>query len=86
MKPKWITAYLDNGGTMNDLKVTSGSDDLFSQALSTIIREQKANVRLLKAELNVGTTKALELMDKLEQAGKVSACDERGGRKVLVTA
>ncbi len=61
-------------------------DPLFATALKVVIREQKANVRLLKSELSVGTTKALDLMDKLQQAGKVSACDERGARKVLVSA
>ena len=59
-------------------------DPLFQAALDIITREQKANVRLLKTGLKVGTTRALELMDKLEQAGEVSACDERGARKVLV--
>lgn len=57
---------------------------LYQQALALITRDQKTSVRLLKAELSIGTTKALELMDALEQAGKVSACDERGARKVLV--
>jgi ParB/RepB/Spo0J family partition protein len=61
-------------------------DPLFQSAVDIIVREQKANVRLLKAGLKVGTTKALDLMDKLQQAGKVSACDERGARKVLVAA
>ncbi len=61
-------------------------DPLFRTAVKVIVRAKKANVRLLIAELSVGPTKALELMDKLEQAGKVSACDERGARKVLVAA
>lgn len=64
----------------------AGDDALFESAVAIIVREQKANVRLLKTELKVGTTKALNLMDMLQQAGKVSACDERGARKVLVAA
>ena len=64
----------------------SSSDPLFQSAVDLIVREQKANVRLLKTELKVGTTKALNLMDMLQQAGKVSACDERGARQVLVAA
>jgi ParB/RepB/Spo0J family partition protein len=64
----------------------SSTDPLFQSAVDLIVREQKANVRLLKTELKVGTTKALNLMDMLQQAGKVSACDERGARKVLVAA
>ncbi len=60
--------------------------NLFNGAVYVITREQKANVRLLKAELKVGTKKAMELMEKLELAGKVSACNEGGVRKVLVSA
>lgn len=58
-------------------------DPLLAKAVEVITRHQKANVRLLKAELKVGTAKALEIMDQLEHAGKVSACDERGARTVL---
>jgi len=62
------------------------SDPLFTQAVALVVREQKANVRLLKTELGIGTAKALLLMESLEKAGKVSACDQRGAREVLVTA
>ncbi|MDP3652460.1 MAG: DNA translocase FtsK, partial [Rhodoferax sp.] len=54
-------------------------DPLFQSALDIIVRNQKVNVRMLKTDLKIGTTKALELIAKLEQAGKVSTCDERGG-------
>ncbi|MGI9132662.1 MAG: DNA translocase FtsK [Rhodoferax sp.] len=43
-------------------------------------------MRQLKSELSIGTTKALALMDQLEQAAIVSACDQRGAREVLVQA
>ncbi len=59
-------------------------DPLYDQALALIIKEQKANVRLFKVGLGIGTAKAMQLMDILEHAKKVSACDERGARKVLV--
>ncbi|MBC7619111.1 MAG: ParB/RepB/Spo0J family partition protein [Candidatus Saccharibacteria bacterium] len=62
------------------------ADPLYDQALALIAKEQKANVRLFKSHLGVGTTKAMQLMDILEQTKKVSACDERGARKVLVAA
>jgi DNA segregation ATPase FtsK/SpoIIIE-like protein len=56
------------------------------KAVALIKREQKATVRLLKTELSIGTTKALQLMAWLEQKGHVSPTDERGARKVLVSA
>jgi ParB/RepB/Spo0J family partition protein len=61
-------------------------DPLYQPALDLIQKEKKANVRLLKEGLKVGTSKALELMDMLEQEGHVSPCNERGARAVLVTA
>jgi DNA segregation ATPase FtsK/SpoIIIE-like protein len=60
--------------------------DLLDKAVALIKREQKATVRMLKTELSIGTTKALQLMAWLEQKGHVSPTDERGARKVLVAA
>lgn len=64
----------------------ASNDPLYVQALELIIREQKASKRLFKEVLRIGQTKALQLLDQLEQAGKVTAVDERGARKVLVAA
>ncbi len=82
------TDVADASSTDQQVRVSSLVDDmhLFNAAVHVIKRDQKANVRLLKSELKVGTTKALDIMAKLEAAGKVSACDERGARKVLVSA
>jgi DNA segregation ATPase FtsK/SpoIIIE-like protein len=61
-------------------------EPLYQSAVAIIASNQKVNVRMLKSDLKIGTTKALELIDKLELAGLVTACDERGARKVLVAA
>lgn len=78
----------DTASTNQQVRTSDLVDDmhLINAAVHIITREKKANVRLLKSELKVGTSKALDIMSKLEAAGKVSACDERGARKVLVTA
>jgi hypothetical protein len=62
------------------------ADPLYDQALELVLKEQKASKRLLKEHLRIGQIKALQLLDQMEQDGKVSACDERGARKVLVAA
>lgn len=62
------------------------ADPLLASAKALVVRDQKASVRQLKSELSIGTTKALALMDQLEQAAVVSACDQRGAREVLVQA
>jgi len=69
-----------------DEPATPCTDPLYQRALQIVTVEQKVSVRLLKAGLGIGTTKALELVNALAQAGMVSACDERGSRRVLVVA
>ena len=61
------------------------ADPLLAKAVEVIVREGKVSVRLLKTSLSIGQTKAIELIDKLQDAGKVSAVDANGARKVLVS-
>jgi DNA segregation ATPase FtsK/SpoIIIE-like protein len=89
LKPKWVTAYIDQGGALENLLVPQeplSTDPIYAQALALITVEQKASKRLFKEHLKIGQTKALQLLDELEQHGKVSAIDETGNRKVLVAA
>lgn len=64
----------------------AGDDGLYQRAVTLIAKQNKVSVRLFKTDLGIGTARALELMDQLETTGKVSACDQRGTRKVLVAA
>ncbi len=74
-------------GAPNAVPQPAGVDrELLDKAVAVIKREQKATVRLLKTELSIGTTKALQLMDWLQELGHVGPTDERGARKVLVAA
>lgn len=66
--------------------LASALDPLYDRALALVIKEQKASVRLFKATLGVGQTRAEQVLDLLQAAGKVSGCDVRGARKVLVQA
>jgi ParB/RepB/Spo0J family partition protein len=60
------------------------SDVLLEDARELVTEMQAVSVRAIKAALNVGTTRAMRLIEQLERDGVVSACDERGARKVLV--
>ncbi|MES2685706.1 MAG: ParB/RepB/Spo0J family partition protein [Pseudomonadota bacterium] len=60
-------------------------DPLDKKAATLVKREQKASVRLLKTELGIGHDTARAVLDRLEAAGVVSACSERGARTVLVS-
>ncbi len=60
------------------------SDVLLEDVRDLVTEMQAVSVRAIKATLNVGTDRAMKLIDQLERDGVVSACDERGARKVLV--
>lgn len=61
----------------------TGSDPLLAKAITAITKAQKVSVRLLKTELGVGQTKAVQLIADLEAAGKISAPGDQGVRTVL---
>ena len=62
------------------------SDVLLEDARELVTEMQAVSVRAIKAALNVGTSRAMGLIEQLERDGVVSTCDERGARKVLVAA
>lgn len=62
------------------------SDVLLDDARELVTEMQAVSVRAIKAALSVGTNRAMGLIEQLERDGVVSACDERGARKVLVAA
>ena len=62
------------------------SDVLLEDAVELVKAQQAVSVRQIKTELNVGTARAMKIIDELERDGVVSATDERGARKVLVAA
>lgn len=68
------------------VSVAQATAALLATARGVVTSHKKASVRLLKAELSIGTARAMELMDRLETAGVVSAVGPTGAREVLVDA
>ena len=62
------------------------SDVLLDDAVELVIVQQAVSVRMIKTELNVGTTRAMKIIDELQRDGVVSGVDGNGARKVLVQA
>jgi DNA segregation ATPase FtsK/SpoIIIE, S-DNA-T family len=65
-----------NGGGDED-------DALFSEAVSVVIRDQRASTSYLQRRLKVGYNKAAGLIDRLEEEGIISAPNHAGKREVL---
>ncbi|RKX24594.1 MAG: hypothetical protein DRP45_07850, partial [Candidatus Zixiibacteriota bacterium] len=59
-------------------------DPLFREACEVVIRHKQGSVSLLQRRLGIGYQRAARLIDKLEQAGVVSAFDGSKARDVLV--
>jgi S-DNA-T family DNA segregation ATPase FtsK/SpoIIIE len=59
-------------------------DPLFREAADTVIRHKQGSVSLLQRKLGIGYQRAARLIDKLEEAGVVSAYDGSKAREVLV--
>ncbi len=59
-------------------------DPLFKEACDVVVRHRQGSVSLLQRRLGIGYQRAARLIDKLEQAGIVSAFDGSKAREVLV--
>jgi len=63
----------------------SGEDDLYNEAVETVINAGKASASLLQRRLRVGYARAARLLDILEQQGVIGPADGAKPRDVLIT-
>lgn len=66
-----------SGGTIDD--------DLYEEALETVVRAGKGSASLLQRRLRVGYARAARLLDLLEQEGVIGPADGAKPRDVLIT-
>ena len=60
------------------------TDPTYKKARALVLKQQEASVRLLKEELGIGTTKAMDIMSSLEAAGVIGPAIPRQPREVLL--
>lgn len=60
-------------------------DDLYEEAMQTVMRAGKASASLLQRRLRVGYARAARLLDLLEQEGVIGPADGAKPRDVLIT-
>jgi len=63
----------------------AGEDDLYNEAVETVINAGKASASLLQRRLRVGYARAARLLDILEQQGVIGPADGAKPRDVLIT-
>ncbi len=61
-----------------------GSDELFDEAVKTILQAKQASASILQRRLRVGYTRAARLLDMMEQAGIVGPFCGSKAREILV--
>ena len=67
-------AGMDGGGA---------ADELYSQAVSLVVREQRASTSFVQRHLQIGYNRAARLIERMESEGIVSSPDRVGKREVL---
>lgn len=63
---------------------TGDRDDLFEEAVRTIVQYEKASASLLQRRLRVGYARAARLMDELEEAGIIGPGEGSKPRDVMI--
>lgn len=62
----------------------AGEDDLYNEAVDTVVRAGKASASLLQRRLRVGYARAARLLDILERQGVIGPADGAKPRDVLI--
>ena len=62
-----------------------GADDLFDQAVQTVIENGSASVSVLQRRLGIGYPRAARLVDELEKRKVIGPFEGSKPRKILIT-
>jgi S-DNA-T family DNA segregation ATPase FtsK/SpoIIIE len=67
-----------------DFNKTSGNfDELYDQAVSIIIKHQKASTSFLQRHLQIGYNRAARIVEQMEKEGIITEASHSGKRNVL---
>jgi S-DNA-T family DNA segregation ATPase FtsK/SpoIIIE len=56
---------------------------LFNQAVSIIIRDQRASTSYIQRKLQIGYNRAARIIEEMEEKGIVSSPNNQGKREIL---
>ena len=71
-------------GGLVDESQSSGTDDLFNEAIKLVVMHQQGSISLIQRRLKVGYSRAARLIDDMEQVGIVGPFTGSKAREVLV--
>jgi S-DNA-T family DNA segregation ATPase FtsK/SpoIIIE len=58
-------------------------DDLYEQAVSTVLRYKKASTSYIQRRLQIGYNRDALIMERMEQEGIVGSANHAGKREIL---
>ena len=64
---------------------SDNGDDLFMDALETVVNAESCSVSMLQRRFRIGYNRAARLVDMMEERGMVGPADGARPRKVLMT-
>ena len=72
-------------GQGSQIEKQEEEDELFEDAIATIINNNQASISILQRKLRIGYTRAARLIDLMEKKGMVGPYDGRHPRKILLS-
>lgn len=89
MAPDYLDGIVEKGGTASEGGPSGENDpnqedDLYTEALEVVIKNQKASASLLQRRLKVGYARAARLLDLLEENGVVGPVNGAKPREIFL--
>jgi S-DNA-T family DNA segregation ATPase FtsK/SpoIIIE len=83
--PDYIESVIeeDKDLPLGDHIAEEGGDMLFNQAVSIIIRDQRASTSYIQRKLQIGYNRAARIIEEMEEKGIVSSPNNQGKREIL---
>ena len=83
--PDYIESVIeeDTDLPLGDHIAEEGGDMLFNQAVSIIIRDQRASTSYIQRKLQIGYNRAARIIEEMEEKGIVSSPNNQGKREIL---
>ena len=83
--PDYIESVIEEATDLplGDHIAEEGGDMLFNQAVSIIIRDQRASTSYIQRKLQIGYNRAARIIEEMEEKGIVSSPNNQGKREIL---
>ena len=78
----WIVLKYKNNELNFNIQ-SENIDELYSQAVSIVVQQQKASVSFIQRHLQIGYNRAARIVEQMEKEGIVSEANHVGKRNVL---